>query len=384
MEVEMTGAEDRQGPWKFAIVGHTDLTLFASTADDPLMVFFEQHPRIKSIANRSIPHVKVINDYSAGTLGIDSLKMLIMHLSLGEHAYKTLCIDSGDTLFQMMKSGRTYENGGEFKVGDWGWIADAYREALLGIIDLPMDVIVNFHVKSAGEEATFKELMLQGAAKDEAPRWFDVVGALDAFELVDESGQEFTKRTILTSPTRTYPFLRDDSNALPYRFEISPDFVGDFPRMLEIVSKPAGEAPRQVIGQIPRTTDGKANSVQVDNNNIPSPEDLVAAKISEPPAAPIDKASTDEPIADLISKTVDHIKTTVEATAPEVGHSDSEQQIESAVEVVQNVLGGEQVFPCAVCGVNVDDESVRDLTQIRYRKYLCKPHFDEALKRKAG
>ena len=145
MQIEMTGKEDRLSPWKIMVGGFPGAgkTLFASTAPDPLFVFFRDNPRIKSIANRYIPHVKIVNDDEVSVL--EKLQMLAIHLSLANNEYKTLVIDTGDELQQAMKEARRMQNGGEFSISDWSWLADTYRELMASFIDLDMRVIVLFH-----------------------------------------------------------------------------------------------------------------------------------------------------------------------------------------------------------------------------------------------
>ncbi len=391
MQIELTGSEDRLGAWKFLISGQAGAgkTLLASTAADPLFLLFQQSPRIKSVANRSIPHVKITNDYDSGVMASDSLKLLLDYLYLEDHDYKTLVVDTGDELFQALKSGRTFENGGEFGIGDWGWIADAYRELVQAIIDIPMDVIVNYHVKTTtDDDQTFKELLLQGAAKDEAAGWFDVVGALDVYEVIDESGQPVTKRALMTSPTRSYPWLKDHSGALPHRYNISQDFVGDFPKILSLVTAQESVSTREVVAEI----EPRPYVPTITTSGVPSPEDLDAKKKEnpEPPLpeavpAPIDTASTDDPEPSGQEGKSEEIILGEAAQAPSASdHVDSEPPVEPAetdpVTTVQEVLGGEQVFECVTCGEPVEDADLRELTQIRFRQYMCRPHFKEALK----
>jgi len=399
MQIEMSGKEDRQGPWKFAIAGMagSGKTITSSTAPNPLFVFFQNEPRIKSVAARAIQYVKIVNDFTNQSYALDKMNALLMHLQLQDHDFETLVIDTGDEFFQQMKGGRTYQNGGEFGPGDWGWIADAYREVMLGLIDLPMNVIVTYHTKSTqDEEHTFKELMLQGQAKDEACGWFDIVGALDTYQIVDEHGETVTKRVFLTSSSRMYPWVKDHSGALPSRFELSPHITDDIPRMLALASAEISEASREVVGEIAPVED----EPKVSSNVVPSPEELDAKKA---------EAHEDTKAPDGIPVETGAIIIGEAAQAPsDPEPTDSQQQVESAAEppahiptdskpihemgeavaAVQEVLGAEtvEVFTCGyesdgtVCGEDVSsDEDLMDLTQIRFRELLCRPHFKAKL-----
>ncbi len=390
MDIEMTGYEDREGPWKLAVAGPPGVgkTLFSSTAPNPLFSFFQEQPRIKSIAGRAVPHVKLVNDYGGGGSALDKLQALLLHLKFEDHGFDTFVVDTGDELFQSMKAARTFQNGGEFNVGDWGWIADAYREVMLAIIDLPMNVIVTFHTKLSQDEDThYKELMLQGQAKDEAPGWFDIVGALDVFEVVDEHGNEITKRVLLTSSSRSYPWVKDHSGVLPRRFELSPGITDDFPRLLELVSKPnETSVSHEIIGQVA--------PIQIPDiitpEGIPSPEDLdakkqeVNASATEPQeTAKVAIDSPDQPNPDAVEPVVEQVEpalqdpSPINPVVPETVVS--EVTPDEGVAAVAEIMDAKEIFVCAECGDSVDDSDLRDLTQIRFRKYLCRVHWKEAL-----
>lgn len=451
MKVQMTGIEDRQGPWKVAIVGFPGVgkTLFASTASNPLFVFFQENPRLKSIADRAVPHLKLANDFSdGGASTLDKLQALVMHLQLSgmdeSAAYQTLVIDTGDELYQSMKSARSYQNGGEFGPGDWNWIADAYREVMGTLIDLPMDVIVIYHVKSTMDEGvTSRELMLQGASKDEAAGWFDIVGALDTFEVTLDDGTSVTKRALMTHSSRTYPWVKDHSGAIPRRFELSEGIVDDFPRLMTLVKAvPEIAVAHEELEEIVVPEEEARQGTQV----VPTPEELHAKKDeqmvpatteSPPPAAPIpsqdsetnsprvdegltsgdvqedapesreqgelanqkqEAVTSQEPVQQALPPEGDVQAVTEESipsqdsaesgvTEPDSPTASQEQPespktLDAAAALVTEELGGEEVsqtFNCDQCGDPVEDKDLADLTQIRFRKYLCREHFKDAL-----
>ncbi len=417
MKVELTGIEDRQGPWKTAIAGFPGVgkTLFASTAPQPLFVFFQENPRLKSIADRAVPHVKLVNDFADGGANVqDKLNALSIHLQMADigqdAAYKTLVIDTGDELYQSMKAARTFQNGGEFGIGDWSWIGDAYREVMLGLIDLPMDVIVLYHIKSAmDEDNPYRELMLQGQAKDEAPGWFDIVGVLDTFEVVKEDGVAVTKRVLLTHSSRLYPWVKDHSGALPRRFELSSGITDDYLRMMTLVmAVPEVSTAHEELEEIALPEE----KVPEGQQKVPSPEELHAKKEEE--STPLQQVPEQEPqpesdtapteVAPItsqdtttdsqLSETKDEDDDGVVTGVPTEVASDSQEQgelaegpLEEAAALVVEDLDAEEVtdiFNCDVCGNVVEDKDLRELTQIRFRKYLCREHFRDALNEAKG
>ena len=401
MEIEMTGKEDRLSPWKYAIGGYpgSGKTLLASTAPSPLFVFFRENPRIKSIADRYIPHVKVLNDDKASVL--EKMQVLAMHLAVTDHDYKTLVVDTGDELQVAMKEARRIRNGGEFGIADWGWLGDTYRELVGSLLDLPMRVIVNFHVKNSqdGEEGQMiRELLLQGAAKDEASGWFDVVGVLDTFEVPDTEGDLETKRVLLTHSSRLYPWLKDHSGNMPRRYELTDGFVGDVTQIEEVLNSTEIQGERTVLDEIADTPIAEGD--QEDRNGAVTaeamtPEELEAAK---------------NPATPEINKALDSVAEVLEiAEVTEPSHEDTEKAkvddesaaVETPVEkgdgLPQDSLldePKEETSPeqsettekaapdpqvCEVCGEEAPDDVIT-VSRIRFKQVLCRDHFREKLK----
>lgn len=370
MKVELTGKQDREGPWNIALCGHPGVgkTLFSSTAPDPLYLFFKDNPPLKSIADRAIPHIKVtnvVNDDGTLEIGVlDQLLTVIQTLDLrGEQQeYKTLVLDTGNELFTQMKDLRRMQNGGEFEIGDWGWIADAFREVITHILDLPLNVIVLFHLKANTDDEgrTFKEIMLQGQAKDEAPSWFDVVGVIESIEVETETGLH-TKRSLLTSGSRLYPWLKDHSGSLPQRFPISAEFVGDWQRMYDILIErvPAADSELVQILDVPDTT---PNLSLVE---VPTPEEVD------------EKKSIKETI-------IEKNDTKLPSPAPkegEVAVSSEPEPMQQAIALLEELPGGvTEVDPslqCANCSTVVEDETIRDISLARHNKVFCRPCYIE-------
>lgn len=420
----MTGKDDRLSPWKIVIAGFAGAgkTLFASTAPSPLFVFFTQKPKIKSIADRYVPHVKLTNKVDgAGNLvetAQDQLKMLITDLdirfTLGEPVeYETLVIDTGDELQQVMKESRRIRNRGEWGPGDWVWLADAYKTLMEAVIDLPMNIIALYHITNSQDGidgGLYRELDLQGASQDQVPNWFDVVAALDTFETSDEQGNIESQRVLLTHSSRMYPWVKDHSGNLPPRWPISDNFVGDYQRLIETLrmdrTGPIMEGQEhQVIGTIGTTQvpgPGPATGLKV-----PKPQDLAAKK--EEKAKPAEKPADDpfvEAENNLREAGIDFAED--QASEPIVPTQEPEPRFESGgdeqsaedepqvIDLLESETVAETVVPdvqvtngqfvCAWekdgehCQVVVDDEDMREISQIRFRGLIyCRPHFKEAL-----
>jgi hypothetical protein len=112
---------------------------------------------------------------------------------------------------------------------------------------------------------------------------------------------------------------------------------------------------------------------------------------------PENEADTKHPVAGAVEAD--------DATAPVPASVDSQDDVESAVAEkpthpaqegvptdeqaaaeLQEQLGTEEVafnpYVCEVCGVEVNDTDLHELTQIRFQKYLCRTHFKEKLQSK--
>lgn len=427
IEFALTGKEDREGPLKLAVAGFAGAgkTLFASTAKDPLFIFFREHPRIKSIANRAITHVKFVNHVDPDGKLTQSVQEQLFHLlaffEMTKEAkeYGTIVFDTGDEMFQALKEGRRIQNNGKWDGSDWGWLGDTFREIMGAFIDLPQDLIVNFHLKRSQEdEFSYREFALQGASKDEAPGWFDIVGVLESYDGQTDTGERFTQRALLTRSNASYPFLKDHTFALPQYFELSQDFVGDFPKLLEAVKNPdlLPKSDREVIDKYegnsvePAGMFTEVDAVKSSATPVPSPDDLKGKKEeaakevkkpSKPKAKPKAKAKKSETppkvpeAADLDESgpvkedpdaplSLDEVKEQLDATevdpltgdpvpsgpSPDDPPAESPRGMDSKVDHTV----------CAECGTDDVATELKDLSQMKFSKTLCKEHFKEARK----
>jgi hypothetical protein len=292
-----------------------------------------------------------------------------------------------------------------------------------------MNVIVTYHLKNTqeGEDGTFfKEIALQGAAKDDSPGWFDVVGVLDTFENVDDKGVKTTTRGFLTSPTPKYGWVKDHSGQLPSVFEISKNFVGDFDRMRGLIYGKAADANQsaehEIISVIQQPSAAPAPVIE-DHAGVPTLEEVAAKKTEVPVLGGEQPVGTGHFEAEQLPDAVDIVKEVLDAedvtdveTDAKVGDIDEaaddggevpegsdERQIEllpsGAAEEEESVE--EDIYPhCEVCGevpvtekvndegeietddkgnpVMVVDNTLVDLSKVRFRKVLCQTHLLEA------
>lgn len=435
-DVELTGRSDYSNKIKMAIAGQAGAgkTLFASTAPNPFFIFFREQPRIMSIADRFIAHTKILPDLDEngnikrGSAVEDKMLEVVEYLrGDGGELYDTVVIDTGDELQRALKDGKKARNRGKWSIADWGWLADELYNIVNAFIDLPMHVIVLYHVKSTqeGDDGIFvKELALQGSTKDDTPGWFDIVGVLDSYENVDEKGVVTVSRGYCTSPTQRYGWLKDHSGKLPGIFELSRDFVGDFGKVYDLIyGGHAITSEHEVIATVTAVPAVEKPSVSETPSGIPTPEEVDAkkaarstlqAKISEVEGAKRDGAivdavkgeeesPTDSP-APTATVSLDDVPEIAAEFVAESAATNPEpaSPTESMLDENDNVKEEEDEIElprCEVCGVvpmteqigdngevvigpdgkpvMVVDETLVSLGKVRFRKTLCLEHMQD-------
>jgi len=421
----------------------TGKTLFSSTAPTAFFVFFREQPRIMSIADRYMPHAKVTNKVDDNgrlvTPVWDTFHEVIDYLdSERGEVYGSTIIDTGDELFQALKEGRKLANRGKWGIQDWGWLGDMYREIINRVIDLPKHVIVTYHLKSSQEGddgEILREIALQGQAKDEVAGWFDIVGVLDSWEEDTEDGK-ILHRGMLTHTTPKYPFVKDHSGKLPKVFELSESFVGDFQRMYDLIYEDVPTSDHETL-EIIEPEPKKAASTEKTSaeTGVPTPKDVDAKKGGKKPKdepEKSDKASKDKkdesakaepeaeaaPAEEPADKPAEPEEEVVvgdkaEPDAEDESTEDAEPvegaTEDEAIEALETELGATVVEAFCeyeedgeTCGnpltkrkvdakggpvadengepILIPDKDLMDLTKIRFRKYMCREHFNAARK----
>ena len=438
IKVEMTGTLQYQKYTNTAICGFAGAgkTIFGSTAPSPFYIFFKEHPQIMSIADRLMPHTKVMTEYEGDIVVVpiwDKLLAVIKWLeSDAGDAYETIVVDTGDELFKAMKATRVARNGGKFPIGDWNWLAEKYRDVMQRILDMDKNVIVNYHLKNtqAGDEGEIvRELALQGQMKDEVPEWFDIVGVLDSWEEITDEGT-VTHRGILTTSTPKYPFVKDHSGKLPKLFPLSKDFIGDYSNMADLIFATVPNAATQTLAIIDSVLEPDPEPVSPPAA-VPTPDELAAKKgvpdaqnVEDPTPTeeetgssqetggdtPTDAPADGTPVAEQPAEVQAVPETAPEpsserTTSPEEPKPapvpEASEPTEAATQEVVEQLGATVVVDakvCVECGAPIvkalrDDQGNTvadadgvvtlvadpdwvDLTQMRYGKDLCRDDFN--------
>ena len=435
-DVEMTGAGDYSRQIKMAICGQAGAgkTLISSTAPAPVYIFFREQPRIMSIADRFMPHIKVLPEIEDGKLVVpveDKMHEILDYLRTEEaqELYDTVVIDTGDELQRALKDGKKLRNRGAWHIQDWGWLSDVYYGIVNAFVDLPMNVLVLYHLKNTQEGddgQIIKELALQGASKDDAPGWFDVVGVLSAFESVDEKGRKSASRGFLTEPTPRYGWVKDHSGKLPRIYQVTEDFVGDFDALHDMIyggvsiasehetlatvtveiadpavveEHPGVPTPEEVEekkqersdkidikGKIEAAREAKAQEpveqferpakAESESHSLDAVVDIAAEMVAEDAAATIPLETPVETMTMLDEEGKD------DAPGAVLPHCEADVDGEpcNAIPMTQQFEDGVPVLDDKGEPVLVVDETLVELGQVRFRKVLCKEHLGQARK----
>jgi hypothetical protein len=125
----------------------------------------------------------------------------------------------------------------------------------------------------------------------------------------------------------------------------------------------------------------------------PQPEvEAVAPIDTQDTQAPVVTTTNEDPLTDG-SASVERVPASVDSQAdvesamPDAGSQPPDEapvSDEQALAAVTEELGAVEVFVCTYedpetgekCGIDLsEDETLRDMTQIRFRQWLCRPHF---------
>lgn len=221
---------------------------------------------------------------------------------------------------------------------DWGHLDARMTQLIEKMLNLPMNIVVNLHVKETTEriegEDDSRVVMLpklKGDIKDQIAAEFDLVGYMATFwEAVD--GERVLSRGIRWSPEPKYPLLKDRSGRLPQFTKVDfteDDFtrlysaiVGDFLDQMpesevvaEVASEVTGEpvageegGPVATVKDFPRRKSDldpgpqpPAEQVVIDATPAPEPEPAEEAQPEEEPQAetPVPSTPVKEPADDV-------------------------------------------------------------------------------------
>lgn len=362
LKIKRTGASEYGQYIKALITGDPGAgkTLISSTFPNPL--FASAEGGLMSLAQRNIPYIDVKSSTDLLAIKASLQQPVSVQKEILGMEIETIVIDTIDEVQKMLIRERlkdTHKDSMELR--DWGWLGEQMQLIISEFRNLDMNVVMTCHLReqSDGDSgAVWIEPGLQGAIGKQIAGYFDISAVLVSrtnVAVVDGNTVKTQVRTLKTFPEARFSWLKDRSGQLPPDFQV--DFETDYVRMHELIY---GK-----LASLPQSSETVVKAVVAD-----TVAEAVAETAPEPVAAPEPTPSPDlaeSPVPDLVM------------TVEEEPVSEVAVEIQPEPEIPSPAFGqtgpaeaSEQ--PCVECGVAVTGDQV-DLSNIRFRKVLCREHF---------
>ncbi len=172
-----------------------------------------------SVADRRIPYAEILTVADMDAL----LEMLTRECAkpVDQRKYLTLIIDTIDAYQRTVIQKRLDDEHKDSLSGwaDWGWLDAKMTQFVAKLQNLPMNIVVNLHVKdqTVGEDDAKYVVSgpkLKGDLKDQIAAEFDLVGYMGTY-YVAENGERVLKRGVQWHPEPGRPMLKDRSGSFP-------------------------------------------------------------------------------------------------------------------------------------------------------------------------
>ena len=310
--IKTTGFDDyldrSGGAWlKLLIMGTPDTGKTRSASFWPKPIFADCEDGRMSIADRAVPYARIRStaDMTAllGELRKDAA------LPREKRKYLTLVIDTGDAFQRIIISERLLSEKKESLSGwaDWGYLDAKMGMFIEAILNLPINIIFNLHVKEeviGGDNDETKTRVyrprLKGDIKDSILQEFDLIGQMET-SYKAEKGERVRVRHIRWHNEPNYPALKDRSGRLP-RFTDVDFSTEDYSRVFNAITGGVDDLPTTTqVDEIEVVEDATPPPAAPDAVGGPLdpgklPQKRAAAKTAK--KAPAKKAAAPEPQAD--------------------------------------------------------------------------------------
>lgn len=288
LTIKTTGIEDYldggEGFVKALILGAPSSGKTRSASFWPKPIFADCEKGRMSIADRQMPYGEITS--------IADMKEFVRRLQIEclkpvrERRYQTAVIDTFDSYQKIVIQQRLRETKKDAFQGweDWGFLDQQMVGLLTALVALPMNIIVNVHVKerTEGEDnkgPTYLVPRLKGDVRDSISEAFDLIGLMQVhWESVN--GERTLTRSIEWHPRPDVPILKDRSGRLPkytpVRFT-EDDYTGLFVPLIEYMDELKASETLETL--------------ETDDDRVPAPvAPHTTGAVAQPAAAPAKKA----------------------------------------------------------------------------------------------
>lgn len=419
IEVKRAGADDYGRTIKALICGDPGAGKTRTASTWPDVLYMNAEGGLMSVADRRPATVTVTKSSQIGELR----SMLDQEPEVREKVLgvpvQTVVIDTIDEVARILVRERLDAQKKEtMAIPDWGWLGDQLRLIVRSYRNLPINLIVNCHMKQT-EDADGGGVSvrpgIQGGFSDEIAGFVDLALLLTARTVsrVDAEGDSHKEmvRVLQAFPDNRHTWIKDRSGKLPMEFPIN--FDDDWERINDLIyghlddleesetvstiatptpdpepapakkpakkaaAKKAAAAKAEAEPTLPEPDPGeeKADAEKAEPTEAPTDAEPETAPEPEPEADPEAEPST--PVEDG-----DEAAAEPEAAAPAADTSEAPAEDE----VQPEDEGSEETVPpaetpaadgmvCEACSGAIENEDQRDLAQLRYRKDLCRSCF---------
>lgn len=336
--IKTTGIEDYldggEAYVKALIAGPPSAGKTRSASYWPKPIYADCEKGRMSLADRRMPYGEILTTDDMMTL-LRNLRVECQK-PVASRKYQTLVIDTIDAYQRIIIQERlTTERKEAFSgYGDWGYLDAKMTQLIAQLLALPMNIVVNMHVKEKREGddgPTTIEPKLKGDIRDQIAAEFDLVGLM-GMSWVAEGGERVLQRAVQWHPDPRVPWLKDRSGRLPKFTPVTfteQDYTGLFLPLsaaldelseggeLEVMQGEADEAPAPVAPGSKEQPGGAVAQPAPPPAARKAPAKAPAKKAAAPaapaPAAPVARAV---PAAPRPSMEIEGLSTTGAEPAP--------------------------------------------------------------------
>lgn len=221
--IKTTGVQDYldggEAYVKALILGAPSAGKTRSASFWPKPIFADCEKGRMSIADRAVPYAEVLTVADMDKL----LEILAFECKkpVRDRKYQTFVVDTLDAYQRIVIQSRLDAEKKEALSGwgDWGYLDAKMTQFVSKLHALPMNIVVNVHVKDTTEgegdtKAVSTGPKLKGDLRDQIAAEFDLVGYMGTYWEAEE-GERVLKRGIQWHPDPSKPVLKDRSGQLP-------------------------------------------------------------------------------------------------------------------------------------------------------------------------